>query len=481
MKVDPLLEPLLAGDRRALAQAITLIESTRSDHRERADALLGALLPHAGKSVRLGITGVPGVGKSTFIERFGLSLLEQGRSLAVLAIDPSSKRGGGSILGDKTRMEELSRRHGAFIRPSPAGATLGGVARRTRETMLLVEAAGFDTVIVETVGVGQSETAVSDMVDMFIVLLLPAGGDDLQGIKRGVIELADLIVVNKADGDLLATARRSASDYQHALRMLRSPTAGWTPEVTTASALTGEGVAEVWQVIGRFMKAVGEKGVARRRADQARAWMWNEVGETLLAELRKHPGVKKLVVGPGARGRSRPRNPRRRGPSYARGIPWPLSPSSVAPAAPLPSRSCRSGSARRLPRCPSRSGSPSATAAACAASTSSNTRAPASSPRPTPAASFWTPRRRAAGTTRTARRSCRTASSSPQRWWPRWTGCPRPVATGWSTSSRTSTGGTPWSPATRKPCMQAGISARGRVIPEDQVEDISERVVDWFA
>jgi LAO/AO transport system kinase len=297
MKVDPLLEPLLAGDRRALAQAITLIESTRSDHRERADGLLGALLPRTGKSVRLGITGVPGVGKSTFIERFGLALLEQGRSLAVLAIDPSSKRGGGSILGDKTRMEELSRRHAAFIRPSPAGATLGGVARRTRETMLLVEAAGFDTVIVETVGVGQSETAVADMVDMFIVLLLPAGGDDLQGIKRGVIELADLIVVNKADGDLLATAKRSASDYQHALRMLRSPTAGWTPEVTTASAMTGQGVAEVWQVIERFMTAVGDKGVARRRADQARAWMWNEVGETLLAELRKHPGVKKLVPG----------------------------------------------------------------------------------------------------------------------------------------------------------------------------------------
>ena len=297
MTVDPLLEPLLAGDRRALAQAITLIESTRSDHRERADALLGALLPRTAKSVRLGITGVPGVGKSTFIERFGLSLLDRGRSLAVLAIDPSSKRGGGSILGDKTRMEELSRRHAAFIRPSPAGATLGGVARRTRETMLLVEAAGFDTVIVETVGVGQSETAVADMVDMFIVLLLPAGGDDLQGIKRGVIELADLIVVNKADGDLLATARRSASDYQHALRMLRSPTAGWTPEVTTASALTGDGVAEVWRIIERFMAAVGDKGVARRRADQARAWMWNEVGETLLAELHKHAAVRKLVPG----------------------------------------------------------------------------------------------------------------------------------------------------------------------------------------
>src|SRR5690349_10743134 len=295
MTVDPLLKPLLAGDRRALAQAITLIESTRSDHRERADALLGALLPHTGKSVRLGITGVPGVGKSTFIERFGLSLLEQGRSLAVLAIEPSSKRGGGSILGDKTRMEELSRRTAAFIRPSPAGTTLGGVARRTREAMLLAEAAGFDTVIVETVGVGQSETAVADMVDMFIVLLLPAGGDELQGIKRGVIELADLVVVNKADGELKAVARRSAADYQHALRMLRSPTAGWTPEVTTCSAQTGEGVVELWGIVERFKKAVGEKGIARRRAEQARAWMWNEVGETLLAELRKHPKVKRIV------------------------------------------------------------------------------------------------------------------------------------------------------------------------------------------
>ena len=294
---DPLLKPLLAGDRRALAQAITLIESTRADHRERADGLLAEVLPRTGKSVRLGITGVPGVGKSTLIERFGLSLLESGRSLAVLAIDPSSKHGGGSILGDKTRMEELSRHDAAFIRPSPAGTTLGGVARRTREAMLLVEAAGFDTVIVETVGVGQSETAVADMVDMFIVLLLPAGGDDLQGIKRGVIELADLIVVNKADGDFKPAAQRAATDYQHALRMLRSPTAGWTPEVTTGSALTGEGVAEVWAVVERFNKAVGPQGIARRRAEQARAWMWNEVGETLLVELRKHPEVKRQVAG----------------------------------------------------------------------------------------------------------------------------------------------------------------------------------------
>jgi LAO/AO transport system kinase len=240
---------------------------------------------------------VPGVGKSTLIERFGLSLIEQGRSLAVLAIDPSSKRGGGSILGDKTRMEELSRHNAAFIRPSPAGATLGGVARRTREAMLLVEAAGFDTAIVETVGVGQSETAVADMVDMFIVLLLPAGGDDLQGIKRGVIELADLLVVNKADGDLTAAAKRSAADYQHALRMLRSPTQGWTPEVMTCSAVTGEGVPAIWETVERFRKAVGPQGIARRRAEQARAWMWNEVGETLLAELRKHPEVKRLVGG----------------------------------------------------------------------------------------------------------------------------------------------------------------------------------------
>jgi len=194
-------------------------------------------------------------------------------------------------------MEELSRRNAAFIRPSPAGTTLGGVARRTREAMLLLEAAGFDTVIVETVGVGQSETAVADMVDMFIVLLLPAGGDDLQGIKRGVIELADLLVVNKADGELLAAARRSAADYQHALRMLRSPTAGWTPEVTTCSALSGAGVAEIWDTIERFRAAVGERGIARRRAEQARAWMWNEVGETLLLELRKHPEVRKLVAG----------------------------------------------------------------------------------------------------------------------------------------------------------------------------------------
>src|SRR5258708_22695324 len=308
-RADRVLARLLAGDRRALAQAITLIESTRGDHRERADALLAAVLPRTGKWGRGGTPGGRGVGKSTFIEGFGLSLLERGRSLAVLAIDPSSKRGGGSILGDKTRMEELSRQPAAFIRPSPAGATLGGVARRTREAMLLVEAAGFDTGIVETVGVGQSETAVADMVDMFIVLRLAAGGDDLQGIKRGVIELADLIVVNKADGDLLPTARRAASDYQHALRMLRSPTAGWTPEVATCSALTGEGVVEVWQTIERFRQAGGEKGILQRRAQQARAPEGSEAGETLLAQPRPPPPGRQPQPRPRPGGPTRPSTP----------------------------------------------------------------------------------------------------------------------------------------------------------------------------
>ncbi len=293
---DPLHAPLLAGDRRALARAITLVESTREDHRERADALLTALLPWTGRSVRLGITGVPGVGKSTFIERFGLRLIERGHKVAVLAIDPSSKRTGGSILGDKTRMELLSRDPNAYIRPSPAGTTLGGVARRTREAMLLVEAAGHDVAIVETVGVGQSETAVADMVDMFILLLPPSGGDDLQGIKKGVVELADLLVVNKADGDLARTAQRSANDYLNALRLLYPTSAAWMPEVRTCSALEGKGIAEVWDAVGRYRTAQGEAGIARRRGMQARAWLWNEIGETLMAALRRHPEVRQRLA-----------------------------------------------------------------------------------------------------------------------------------------------------------------------------------------
>jgi len=238
-----------AGDRRALARAITLVESTRADHRLRAEALLERLMPATGRAMRLGISGVPGVGKSSFIEAFGLHLIAAGHKVAVLAVDPSSKRGGGSILGDKTRMEKLSVESDAFIRPSPAGTTLGGVARRTRDALLVAEAAGFDVVIVETVGVGQSETAVADLTDMFILLLQPGGGDELQGIKRGIVELADLVIVNKADGELVAAANRAASDYRRALHLLRPVSPHWSVPVLLCSALTGAGVPEVWQTV----------------------------------------------------------------------------------------------------------------------------------------------------------------------------------------------------------------------------------------
>ena len=293
MKTAELADLIRSGDRRALARAITLIESTRPDHRADAEALLETLLPHTGNSVRLGISGVPGVGKSTFIESFGLHLIDRGHRMAILAVDPSSKRSGGSILGDKTRMAELSRRSEAYIRPSPAGTTLGGVARRTREAMHVCEAAGFDVIVVETVGVGQSETAVADMVDMFVLLLLPGGGDELQGIKRGIVELADLVVVNKADGDLAAQASRTASDYAHAVRLLRPASAEWQVEVLRCSALKGKGIPEIWDAIGRYRDKLGAVGeIAKRRGEQARAWMWGEIGETLLAALKRHPGVR---------------------------------------------------------------------------------------------------------------------------------------------------------------------------------------------
>ncbi len=289
---DAIAAQVIAGDRRALARAITLVESTRADHRAEANAMMASILPKTGKSVRLGITGVPGVGKSTFIEAFGLHVIGQGHRLAVLAVDPTSKRSGGSILGDKTRMEELSRRSSAFIRPSPAGATLGGVARRTREAMLLCEAAGFDVILIETVGVGQSETAVADLVDMFLLLLVPGGGDELQGIKRGIVELADLLVVNKADGDLKAAAGRAAGEYQHALQMLRPASPNWMPKVLQCSALEGAGIAEVWDAVNAYYAALGSAdGIAERRATQAKDWMWSEVSETLLAALRAHPTV----------------------------------------------------------------------------------------------------------------------------------------------------------------------------------------------
>ena len=290
--VRKLAAALRGGDRRALARAITLVESARADHRDQAEELLAALLPAAGSTVRLGISGAPGVGKSTFIEAFGLAVIGAGHRVAVLAVDPSSKRGGGSILGDKTRMAELARHADAFIRPSPAGKTLGGVARRTRETMLLCEAAGFDTVIVETVGIGQSETAVADMVDMFLLLLLPGGGDELQGIKKGVVELADLILVNKADGELAAAARRAVADYRSALRLLRPASPHWRTEVAAVSAANGDGIDAVWQTVQRHRTAMTAAGaLARRRAEQARAALWSEVGEALTERLRQSPEI----------------------------------------------------------------------------------------------------------------------------------------------------------------------------------------------
>ena len=294
-ELDTLAAAVCAGERRALARAITLIESTRPDHRRDAEALLERLLPHCGGATRLGISGAPGVGKSTFIEAFGLALAEAGHKIAVLAIDPSSARGGGAILGDKTRMEELARSDAAFIRPSPSGGTLGGVARRTREAMLACEAAGYGVVIVETVGVGQSEIAVRDVADMFVLLMQPGGGDELQGLKRGIVEIADLLVVTKADGDLKAAAGQATAAYQSALGLLRPLSPEWTPQVLQCSALTGAGIEAVWTACQDYRAALGEPGLKRRRAAQAVAWMWDEINETLEARLRDAPELAKRV------------------------------------------------------------------------------------------------------------------------------------------------------------------------------------------
>jgi LAO/AO transport system kinase len=303
--IEGLADGIRGGDRRALARAITLAESSRADHRAEAEALEAVLLADAGRSVRLGISGVPGVGKSTFIEAFGLHLIDRGHKVAVLAVDPSSKRSGGSILGDKTRMEQLSRAAEAFIRPSPTGGTLGGVARRTREAMLLCEAAGFDVIIVETVGVGQSETAVADLVDLFLLLLLPAGGDELQGLKRGIVELADILAINKADGELEAAAGRAAAEYANAVRLLPPGHEGWQPPVLTCSAKSGTGIAEVWAEIDRFRHTFGPGGeIADKRARQAQAWMWNEIGETLMARFKAHPDVAEQLTDLGAKVRA---------------------------------------------------------------------------------------------------------------------------------------------------------------------------------
>jgi len=298
MRADPekLAGAVRANHRRALAQAITLVESTRSDHRALAVTLLERLTPAAGKAMRIGISGVPGVGKSTFIEAFGLHVIAAGHRVAVLSVDPTSAISGGSILGDKTRMEKLAIHPAAFIRPSPSGGTLGGVARRTREALLLCEAAGFDVVIVETVGVGQSETAVADMTDVFVLLVLPAAGDELQGIKRGIIELADLVLVNKADGELLAAARRTAADYRLAVGLMQPRSRHWRVPVELCSALTGEGIAAAWNIICRCHETMSATlELPARRAAQARQWLWQEMSESLLAAFKEHPEVRRRL------------------------------------------------------------------------------------------------------------------------------------------------------------------------------------------
>ena len=289
-------EGVLAGSRTKLAQAITLVESTKPAHRARAQELLVRLLPRSGGAHRVGITGVPGVGKSTFIESLGTSLTAAGHRVAVLAVDPSSTRSGGSILGDKTRMGKLATDPAAFVRPSPSAGTLGGVARATRETIVLMEAAGFDVVLVETVGVGQSEVTVAGMVDCFLVLTLARTGDQLQGIKKGVLELADLIAVNKADGPDETDARKAARELRQALRLFTPADAAWKPPVQTCSGLTGAGLDELWERVREHRSTLDSTGeLAAKRARQQVDWTWSLVRDQLMAELVEHPAVRELV------------------------------------------------------------------------------------------------------------------------------------------------------------------------------------------
>jgi len=295
---DPvkLAEAVFTGDRRALARAVTLVESSRSDHQALAAMLMEQLSPFAGTGLRIGISGAPGVGKSTFIEAFGLHLIGLDHRVAVLSVDPTSALSGGSILGDKTRMAELAREDKAFIRPSPAGDTLGGVGRHTRESIVICEAGGFDVVLVETVGVGQSETAVADMTDMFLLLLLPDAGDELQGIKRGIVELADLVLVNKADGDLVGLAERTAAEYANALRLIRPRSSNWEVQVRTCSALTRTGIAEAWDLVQKFRLTLDASGeLSARRAAQARAWLWEAISVELTDALKENGAVRKQL------------------------------------------------------------------------------------------------------------------------------------------------------------------------------------------
>jgi len=292
--LDParLADDLCSGKRAALARAITLVESKKADHRRLARDLIQELLPRTGKALRVGITGVPGVGKSTTIDTLGSNLTAAGHKVAVLAVDPSSTRTGGSILGDKTRMARLAVDANAFIRPSPSAGTLGGVAAKTRETMLLCEAAGFDVILVETVGIGQSETTVADMVDFFLVLMLPGAGDELQGIKKGVLEIADMIAVNKAEGEGATRARSAASDYRAALHILAPKTPNWTPPVITVSGLANEGLDDLWQQIEIYRERMQQSGEwGEKRSRQQVAWMWDMLQQRMMDALKTNAGT----------------------------------------------------------------------------------------------------------------------------------------------------------------------------------------------
>jgi len=297
--IDPqaYIDGVLANKRPLVAKTITMIESALPAHQKVAQTILEALIPESGNAARIGITGVPGVGKSTFIERFGMMLAEQGHHVAVLAVDPSSSRSGGSVMGDKTRMEKLSLHPRAYIRPSPSGGTLGGVAKKTRETMIVCEAAGFDVILVETVGVGQSETTVASMVDFFLVLMLAGAGDELQGIKKGVLELADAIAINKADGNNIQNAQEARQEYEAALSLLSPESKVWTVPVLTCSAVTMDGLKEIWETISDHRKKLSAAGqLADKRRRQATDWMRNLVEEGLKDQFYSNPHVKQRLA-----------------------------------------------------------------------------------------------------------------------------------------------------------------------------------------
>jgi len=296
LSVEEYVSGILDGNVTILSQAVTMVESAKPEHQQIAQQIIEKCLPYAGNSIRLGITGVPGAGKSTFIESLGMHIIGNGGKLAVLAIDPSSERSKGSILGDKTRMEKLSGEQDAYIRPSPSAGSLGGVARKTRETIVLCEAAGFDTIFIETVGVGQSETAVHSMVDFFLLLMLAGAGDELQGIKRGIMEMADAITINKADGNNINRAKLAQTEYRSALHLFPPTKSGWVPEVKTCSALHHEGVAEIWEMVQNYIQLTRQNDYfANNRRAQAKYWMFESINEQLKSHFYHHPEIKQQI------------------------------------------------------------------------------------------------------------------------------------------------------------------------------------------